>query len=446
MDNPLVYITYQWVGPTGPIGNIRTPDIYDLGMVENHDRIAIANGSRAARETFGPNCADYGNETGANFKVSNASSMTKDDIFMYPITLGHKDQLAMLFDHVFGLFERSRVPNQLLDLVRNGGGYIILEHGFEAFVEDENLDRMHDYLRMHQIPFNKVVYVMGCGNIEEIYDFYCIKRNIPVHNRIRFCKFFPCQESLAINEMRHHYNPEYIPENMPSKTFLSLNLRPRQHRTLLLGLFKKHGLLDDSHFSFAGLMPGQSICGMLDQMHLDACDLSDDIYNELNGEMHKYVLDEDPVNTCDVVYDMDNRDFINKYYQDSLVSVCTETTFHTTIMALTEKCIKPIAYKHPFILCGAQGILKYVNSLGFKSFSDFWDEGYDEIYNPNERLIRIVQICQEINEWSTEQKLEFRRAVKPIIEHNYEHLITNPYSTVYKDLYDYAVNSQEATK
>jgi len=446
MDKPLVYIAYQWVGPTGPIGNIRTPDIYDLGMVENHDKVHIQHGSRAAKETFGPNCETYGNKTGTNFKCVSSASMSEDDVFMYPITLGHKDHLSMLFDHVFGLFERSRVPNQLLDLVRNGNGYILLEHGFEAFVEDENLDRMHEYFQMHQIPFNKVLYSMGCGNIEEIYDFYCIKRNIPVHNRIKFHQFHPCQESLAINEMRHQYNPEYDPDHMPGKTFLSLNLRPRNHRTLLLGLFKKYGLLENSHFSYAGLMPGQSICGMLDQMHLEACGLDDEIYNELNSEMEKYILDEDPVNNCDVVYDMDSREYMKLYYDDSLVSVCTETTFHTTIMALTEKCIKPIAYKHPFILCGAQGILKYIQGLGFKTFGDFWDEGYDEIYNPNERLVRIAQICQDINEWTTEQKLEFRKAVKPIIEHNYELLITEPYSTVYKDMYDYVVQSQEALK
>ena len=100
MDKPLVYIAYQWVGPTGPIGNIRTPDIYDLGMVENHDKVHIQHGSRAAKETFGPNCEDYGNQTGANFKCVSSASMREDDVFMYPITLGHKDHLSMLFDHV----------------------------------------------------------------------------------------------------------------------------------------------------------------------------------------------------------------------------------------------------------------------------------------------------------------------------------------------------------
>ena len=444
MSADLIYVAYNWVGPTGPIGNIRTPDIYDLTMAENYDCVEVFRHSRAARETFGLNCADYGNKTGTNFQVTAAAGLKPEDTFIYPITLGHKDQMRMLFDaSAFGIFERSRIPRRTLELIRHCRGYLVLEHGFEAFVTDPELDCIHQYMKTHQIPMNKVIYATGTGNIYEVYANYCKRKNIPECDQMKFVRFYPTMESFAYNENQDPKEMDYDPDFLPEKRFLSLNLRPRQHRTLLLGMFHKQGLLDNSYFSYCGLRHGESIQQHLDMAHLNACDLDPEIYTELNTQMDRFYLDPDPVNTVDVVYDMGNHDTMAPYYHNSLVSISTETTFHTHIMAVTEKSFKAIKYKHPFILAGAQGLLQNVRDLGYKTFDDFWDEGYDDIFNPNKRLQRIVQICEEINSWSDDQVREFRHEVKPILEHNYELLVSNPYSEVYQDMYKYVMADRE---
>ncbi len=443
-DKPIIYIAYNWVGPVGPIGNIRTPDIYDLALSENYDFLEQHYASGAAKETFGPNCADYGPKTGANFQITAAAGLKPEDTFLYPITLGHKDPMQMLFDGVFGIFERSRIPRRTLELIRHCKGYIVLEHGFEAFVTDPEIDVIHNYMDMHQIPMNKVIYATGTGNIKEVYDNYCQRKQIPDSERIRFVRFYPTMESFAYNETNDPHEVEYDPEYMPSKTFLSLNLRPRQHRTLLIGMFEKHGLIDQSYFSYAGLRHGERLTGMLDQNHLQALDLDQSIYERLEARMSDFVLDHDqPESIVDVVYDIGNHDTVAPFYHDSLVSVATETTFHTHIMAVTEKSFKGIKYKSPFILLGAQGLLQNIKDLGYQTFEEFWDEGYDDIHNPNKRLQRVVQICKEIDGWSEAERREFRHKVKPILEHNYQRLIENPFSDVYKDMYQYVLADRE---
>ena len=58
--------------------------------------------------------------------------------------------------------------------------------------------------------------------------------------------------------------------------------------------------------------------------------------------------------------------------------------------------------------------------MGFKTFNQFWPEDYDDIEDPNMRMQRIATVCQLIGSWNQDQIREFRRQVKPIIEHNYE--------------------------
>ena len=73
---------------------------------------------------------------------------------------------------------------------------------------------------------------------------------------------------------------------------------------------------------------------------------------------------------------------------------------------------------HPFIIVGSPGTLKELKSYGFKTFSDFWDESYDEIENPNDRMIAIFKLCKSlINTNHNEWKVMFDKLI-PILKHN----------------------------
>ena len=68
----------------------------------------------------------------------------------------------------------------------------------------------------------------------------------------------------------------------------------------------------------------------------------------------------------------------------------TETLHENETIFLSEKIFKPIYCCQPFIVFGNPGTLKELHNLGFKTFSDFWDESYDEDYNFTSRLGKIM--------------------------------------------------------
>jgi hypothetical protein len=86
---------------------------------------------------------------------------------------------------------------------------------------------------------------------------------------------------------------------------------------------------------------------------------------------------------------------------------------------MTEKTMKPIIFKHPFITIGPKHTLKYIKKMGFKTFNDYWNEDYDED-DYQDRMNKIIQICKDINNWDNNKLQEFHRGVSDRLEYNFK--------------------------
>ena len=86
---------------------------------------------------------------------------------------------------------------------------------------------------------------------------------------------------------------------------------------------------------------------------------------------------------------------------------------------LTEKIFKPVVLRQPFVLVGGIGSLEYLRSYGFKTFSSFWDESYDEIENLDERMQAIADIVNNIGAMSLNELESMRTGMQEILDHNY---------------------------
>ena len=115
-------------------------------------------------------------------------------------------------------------------------------------------------------------------------------------------------------------------------------------------------------------------------------------------------------------------DDIEKYYSNSLINIITETFFFSKVIHVTEKTYKPIASLQPFIMIAAPRSLQHVRDMGFKTFSEFWDESYDTEDDHVVRFNKIFDLVESISKWSDEKKLEFSHQVKDIVEYNANHL------------------------
>ena len=105
-------------------------------------------------------------------------------------------------------------------------------------------------------------------------------------------------------------------------------------------------------------------------------------------------------------------------YNSTNIEVVLETLFDDSRLHLTEKTLRPIACGQPFILVGTYGSLEYLRNYGFKTFGDIWDETYDLIENPQDRLIQIVSLMRQIADWDTETKHKKMQMAQQIADYN----------------------------
>jgi hypothetical protein len=115
-----------------------------------------------------------------------------------------------------------------------------------------------------------------------------------------------------------------------------------------------------------------------------------------------------------------NYDNLKKFYSDVFVDIVTESRFAQPTANYSEKVLQPIFYKKPFIMVGPPKTLEYMRSMGFKTFSDFWDESYDECINHEDRLAMIFKVIQELDEKPIHELRKMYNEMAYILEHNFD--------------------------
>jgi hypothetical protein len=305
----------------------------------------------------------------------------------------------------------------------------MIDHSVEAFMTDSHLDAMYGYFRgIHGFPMHKIIYLTGCVNAEKLHNNYCIKRDIPntVAERMTVIAYPSSHQVLSTNIVdAPEKEPEYIPEYIPEKLFLMWNRRFRQHRIEMALCLEKNNLIDRSYISFSKddvENPSKNFENTIDYQRIFDSNanlrLNMDILNTFSSRLPLVLDGETAINKmCE---DTDNE--TRPYYQNSLISIITETNYNLPELTLTEKSFKPIKEKHPFIVVGVPGALKAMREMGFKTFNEFWDETYDETECNEVRMQQISYLTELIGKWTPEQILDFRRKVKPILDHNYNQL------------------------
>ena len=131
-----------------------------------------------------------------------------------------------------------------------------------------------------------------------------------------------------------------------------------------------------------------------------------------------------PPNTSHSHY---SADFNLDDYESTDIEVILETLFDDDRLHLTEKSLRPIACGQPFILAGTYGSLKYLRSYGFKTFNDIWNEQYDNIEDPQERLVAIADLMKTISNWSLKEKSSNLAKAQAITDYNKKHFFSEKF-------------------
>jgi hypothetical protein len=85
---------------------------------------------------------------------------------------------------------------------------------------------------------------------------------------------------------------------------------------------------------------------------------------------------------------------------------------------VSEKTLKPCAFKHPYIVWGQLGTLTWQKRQGFETFDHCIDETYDTVEDED---IRLEKVVEQINICIADKTIFADPLTKQKLEHNYNH-------------------------
>lgn len=234
---------------------------------------------------------------------------------------------------------------------------------------------------------------------------------------------------------------QYFPNKSPNfrKTFISLNrlcTEKRSYRLSLVAELKKNNLLNSGNVSLHfrnqdnRLTVKQEIFSTNSLLSIEA-----------KKNIAKYILplNENLVVDKNIVYGYDSANFGRFEYQmlqDNFWQVVTETVFYEKKLHLTEKIFKPIVTRRPFILVAAPGNLNYLKTYGFKTFSNWIDESYDDETDNDKRLAMITEEIKKLSNLSVSQQQQMFAEMQEVLEYNFHHFYTRFKEIIVNELVD----------
>jgi hypothetical protein len=258
--------------------------------------------------------------------------------------------------------------------------------------------------------------------------------NVSAHNLYKFDFFIDeaieSHHSYFNNMTELGYVSKKIKESelntFRNRKFLSMNRNVNKcHRYNLL-LEYYNGDYESSYFSF------------LDKLDADLAKTFSIINLDKINEINKILPIEIDTHTVEnkMGFRVDNT-YKKEIFLDTCINIVTETSFIDNELFLSEKILKPILMYQPFIVLGPSKILSHLKSYGFKTFGEFWDEGYDDVEDFKQRLEIVLKLINKLNQKSIKELNELYQKTKEICIYNrrlFETLQLNSIPQIFKKI------------
>lgn len=348
-------------------------------------------------------------------------TLNDNDLFIYPIRISLGPNEWPMNPEI-DILASTSISLNVYNSICGRNGYLFLDLGNECAITDHVIQTIHQYVYSKKIPLNKVILQTGNTNGNDQYNDYCFRHSIPLNKgmNISCLEYFEWMASRHIYEFKNSKENIALPKNIDyskiEKTFLCLNRVHRWQRVNLFLLWNKFNLIDDSYFTLnkqSGLPSENVLRDLLDPKLIEKYNINDSYIDEIESTLPLELDEFKESSVMALLYGP-----IDSYYQSSLISVVTETNVGEIFN--TEKIFKPMVHRQPFIVVGPYKTLENLRNMGYKTFSDFYDESYDDIKDPIERLIKVVELCKEISEWDEKKKKTLFYKSMTITTHNYE--------------------------
>lgn len=266
-------------------------------------------------------------------------------------------------------------------------------------------------------------------NIKKVILITGTEYNTSYNNFIKIVFWQSFETSLKFIESENK-NTENIP-----KRFLCLNRQKRDHRYYFVNEMYKRKLLDNFNVSLNDFKNISEVKVASNNILAPLLD-KDESFKELQKHL-PYTLD------TKVFEHWDYFKLNNNLKNYGLMYIATETLFSDDIdhLFITEKTFRPILLKMPFIVIGQPYTLKRLQELGYKTFSNLWDESYDSEVDSLKRMQKICDLVEYLSNLSMTEFIKIITDANGILDHNFT-ILKNNQSEI--SLIKFLINQYEA--
>lgn len=381
----------------------------------------------------------YGNliSKSKNYIIAQDGVPNTDEKYFYPIEIfgNHRrllDGNEFKSDNgtKYSTSFKTGVSQKVIDLARKGRVKFIINYSHEPFSDSWFMEEFNKMILSMGLGADMFHFFVGTSNLYELmpelksYNFYF--EDAIITSTAFKIKNLKIQPNFTLG-----YKTEWIDESEidlnRSKYFVCLNRNSQKPFRYTFGCFlEANNMWSKIYASFLKKSENKALYLTGDETF----DLS--IKNSEESFMSKIPIEVDTQSSEDKESFEVARAFKKEIYLDSYIYIVTETNFENDIF-LTEKICNPMAVLQPFIIFGAYGYLKYLQSLGFKTFDGFIDESYDDIKNNEKRYLKVCSEIERISNLPIEQLHSWYNSITDIMVHNRNHLISFADKILFKD-------------
>lgn len=434
-----INFVYDFVSLNGKMINginpIYTKKFFDNNFdAQNHnfnEKLKKENDNKNFNFWLNTTLYEYGNNI--EICVSNIKKIKPSELYFYPISTNgdlHEFVADRQIKHKTSFFYISEKTKQLLREKSNF--FIYIEHKMEPDFKADNLKKIYDLCSENNIPFDKIFIINGSNSNKKTLDNFIEKYNVNTLPKLVSFNWSLGYKALDLNvalgnrpSVGHDFlstfaDIEHINLKKKNKGLL-LTRRLRLHRIILLSMLFESSTIENLLYSL--------------DMNLNFFSNFKEI---LNHEPETMDIDIEPQYKSKILkgYDLMLRqdkkiaDYellpylsglgreSKQLYEQTYFTIVQETMFSVWEQAFTEKVLQPISHFHPFIVIGSPYTLKNLKEVGFKTFSGWWDESYDNEEDNWKRLIKVYRIIVDLCNKSDEQLHTMLIEMKDILEYN----------------------------
>lgn len=293
--------------------------------------------------------------------------------------------------------------------------YLFVNYSNEGTIDFNWWKIIHDDAKKFNIPLNKIIFCSSDYFTNMNYEIWKKLENIPAEDNIKLL-YLGWSLHAKAKEMFDIHNGVDTQFNSYSNKcsivkqsdidfnkirnykFLMFNRRLRPHRIYSICLFNNKKILNQFLISYdLDIMQTFSLDDENVKMHIE----HDDNLIKLIQNEFELLKASNPKKTIDYE-DLENVWGFNfekkESYLDSYIHITSETNFFEIGGYLSEKTWKPFGHLQPFIFLGPAFALRELKNLGFKTFSPFIDESYDNELDPELRFKMVIKEIERISQ------------------------------------------------